>query len=88
MIHVDSVGQRSNTVRREERLLPGGAYRSPGDLPPNVVYDPRAILAHPYAGCRAAQLKGVMVTYDNILSPEAPIDHITAEDAPKRRVRP
>ena len=89
MIYVDSVGQASQNCPTRRTLAPRWRLpETPSDLPQNVVYDPQAILALPYAGCRVAQLKGVMVTYDNILSPAAPIDHIAAEDARKRRVRP
>ena len=89
MICADSVGWASQHCPTRRALAPRWRLlETPNDLPPNVVYDPYAILALPHAGCRIAQLKGVMVTYDYILSPAAPIDHIAAEDARKRRVRP
>ena len=89
MIHVDSVGQAFQHCPTRRALAPRWRLlETPNDLPPSVVYDPQAIPALPYAGCRVAQLKGVMVTYDNILSPAALIDHMAAEDARKRRVRP
>ena len=70
MIHVDSVGQASKYCPTRRALAPRWRLpETPNDLPPNVVYDPQAILAVPYAGCRVAQLKGVIVTHDNILSP-------------------
>jgi hypothetical protein len=54
-----------------------------------MIHDPQAILALSCAGYRVAQLKGVMGTHHNILPPSAPpIDHIAAEDARERRLRP
>ena len=58
-----------NTVRREERLLPDGAYWNSKRSSSKRCYGPQAILALPYAGCRVAQLKGVMATHDSILLP-------------------
>jgi len=89
MIYVDSVGRASQHCPTRRALAPRlRLVETPNNLPPNVVYDPQAILALPYAGCRVTQLKGVMVTHDNILPPAAPIDHIAAEDARERKVRP
>ena len=89
MIHVDSVGQAFQHCPTRRALAPRRRLlETSNDGLPNVVYDPHAILARARAGCRVAHLKGVMVTYDNILSPAAPIDHIAAEDARKRRVKP
>jgi hypothetical protein len=89
MIYVDSVGRASQHCPTRKALAPWWRLpETPDDLPPNVVYDPQAILALSYTGCRVAQLKGVMVTHDNILPPAAPIDHIAAEDGCERRVRP
>ena len=89
MIHVDSVGQAFQHCPTRRALAPRWRLLgTPNDLPPSVVYDPQAILSLPYAGCRVAQLKGVMVTHNNILLPAAPIDHIAAEGARERRVRP
>lgn len=89
MIYVDSVGRASQHCPTRRALAPRWRLlETPNDLPPNVVYDPQAILALPYAGCSVAQLKGVMVTHDNILPPSAPIDHIAVEDARERRSRP
>ena len=89
MIHVDSVDRASQDCPTRRALAPRWRLvETPNDLPPNVVFDLQAILALPYAGCRVAQLKGVMVTHDDILPPAGPIDHIAAEDARERRVRP
>ena len=82
MTHVGSVGRTSQHCPTRSALAPlRHLMETPNDLPPNVVYDP-------HAGCRIAQLSGAMVTHDNILSPAAPIDHIAAEDACERTVRP
>jgi hypothetical protein len=68
MIYVDSVGRASQHCPTRRALAPRlRLLETPNDLPPNVVFDPQAILALPYAGCRVAQLKGVMGTHDNIL---------------------
>ena len=68
MIHVDSVGRASQHCPTRRALAPRLRLPdTPKDLHPNVVYDPQAILSPPYAGCRVAQLKGAMVTHDNIL---------------------
>jgi hypothetical protein len=66
-----------NTVRRKERLLPGGATENSKRSSSERCYDPQAILALPYAGCRVAQLKGVTATHDNILLP-LPLPLITS----------
>jgi hypothetical protein len=89
MIHVDSVDRASQYCPTRRALAPQWRLlETSNNLPPNAVYDPRAILALPYAGCRITQLRGVMVTHDHILVPAAPIDHIAAEEARERRVRP
>ena len=89
MIYVDSVDRASQHCPTRRALAPRWRLlETPNYLPPNVVFDPQAILAPPYVGCRVAQLKGVMVTHDNILPPAAPINHIAAENARERRVRP
>jgi hypothetical protein len=89
MIHVDSVGQVSQHCPTRRALAPRRRLlETSNNLPPNAVYAPQAILALPNAGCRIPQLKGVMVTHDHILAPTALIDHIAAEEARERRVRP
>jgi len=89
MIHVDSVGRASQHGPTRRALAPRWRLvEASNNLPPNVFYDPQAILALPYAGCKITQLKGVMVTHDHILASAAPIDHIAAEEASERRVRP
>jgi hypothetical protein len=88
MIHVDSVDRASQDCPTRRALAPRWRQmETPNDLPPNVAYDPQAILALSHAGCRIAQLKGVMVTHDNIPPPHAPNDPIAAEDARERRAR-
>lgn len=89
MIYVGTVDRTSQHCPTRRALAPRWRImETPNDLPPNVVYDPQAILALPYARCRVTQLNGVVVTHDDILPPAAPIDHIAAEDARERRVRP
>jgi hypothetical protein len=89
MIYVDSVGRASQHCPTRRALAPRWRLlETSNNLPPNAVYDPQAILALRYEGCRITQLKGVMVTHDHILTPAAPIDHIAAEEARERRVRP
>ena len=89
MIYVDSVGRASQHCSMRRALAPRRCLlETPNDLPPNVFCDPQAMLALPYVGCRVTHLTGVMVTHDSILPPVAPIDHIGAEDAHRRRVRP
>jgi hypothetical protein len=89
MIYVDSVGRASQHCPTRRALAPRWRLmETPNLLPPNDAYDPQAILALSDAGCRITQLKGVMVTHDNIPPPAAPIDHIAAEVAREQRVRP
>lgn len=89
MIYVDSVDRASQHCSMRRALAPRRCLlETPKGLPPNAFYDPQAMLALPYAGCRVTHLTGAMVTHDSILPPAAPIDHIGAEDARKRMVRP
>jgi hypothetical protein len=79
MICVDSVGRASQHWPTRRALAPQWLrLKTTTDLSPNVVYDPQAILALRYAGCRVAQLKGVIVTHDNM----------AAKDSRERRARP
>lgn len=89
MTYVESVGRISQHCSTRRALAPQWRLlETPNNLPPNVLYDPQAMLAPPLAGCRVTHLTAVMVTHNTILPPATPIDHIGAEDARKRRVRP